>query len=78
MTRAQKVAWLVAHVQDGVREGDLNAIDEQARTSRTWGSPAHREARDRRERIYDAACAAYAAMSDAALDEALAVAQARS
>jgi hypothetical protein len=69
------VALLVARLQDAARTEDLDRIDANARITHTWGSSSHRQARDRREREYDASCAAYERLSETALDEALAASE---
>ena len=69
-TRAQKVNWLLQQGPDDARRLDLDRIDEQARTTHTWGSSEHRNARDQRERAYDAQRTSFEKLSDQQLDDA--------
>jgi len=72
MTRERKVELLLRRVDDDARRMDLDRIDERARATNTWGSSEHRQARDKRERDYDATRKAYEKLSDEQLDRALA------
>lgn len=69
--REQKIRFLMEHFQEDERRSDLDRIDADARTLRTWGTAAHRKARDQREQAYEAWQKAYERMSDAQLDDAL-------
>lgn len=53
MNRSQKVALLLSRGADDERRLALDALDDSARRSSTWGSKEHRDARDRVEKIYD-------------------------
>lgn len=72
LTRDRKVQLLMQHLQEEPRQDDLNRIDADARSSRTWGTSEHRRAREQREQAYEASRTTYLAMSDAQLDSALA------
>jgi hypothetical protein len=74
-SRERKIAQLLQQGDDDARRMDLDRIDEEARSTNTWGSPEHRQARDRRERSYDATRTAYEKLSEEQLDRALAAAQ---
>jgi hypothetical protein len=63
---------LAARDLDSGRSTDLDVIDEAARENGSWGSVPHREARDRREREYDAARAQLATLPDDVIESALA------
>ncbi len=73
LSRERKVNLLLEREADDARRIALDAIDEQARATHTWGSPEHRHARDQRERAYDAQRAAFEKMSDQQLDQALGI-----
>lgn len=53
MERTQKLSLLMNRAED-VRRLALDELDATARTTNTWGSPAHRSGRDRVERAFDA------------------------
>lgn len=53
MERTQKLAALMNRAED-VRRLALDELDATARTTNTWGSPAHRAGRDKVERAFDA------------------------
>jgi hypothetical protein len=72
MNRDQKVNKLLERDGDDARSEALNDIDARARENRTWGTPDHRQARERAERAHDAKRNSYQALSDAQLDSALA------
>jgi hypothetical protein len=71
LTRQQKVSLLAERMLDDVRSRDLNQIDEQARATNGWGSPAHRRSREVRERSYEQALGDYQKLSDQELDNRL-------
>lgn len=73
LTKDQKVNLLLQRTADETRRLDLDGIDEHARSTHTWGSGEHRQARDRRERAYDAERTAVEKLSSDELDDALAV-----
>ena len=72
MNRTQKVNALLARDADDTRRLALDVLDAEARTSSTWGSKEHREARDRVEKTYDDTRHRYEAFSEDQLDHELA------
>jgi|BarGraNGADG00212_1021973.scaffolds.fasta_scaffold442275_1 hypothetical protein len=68
MNRDEKITALVAHADDGVRRPALNGIDEDARRTSTFGSKAHRAARDEVEAQHAHARRSYEGLSEAQLD----------
>jgi hypothetical protein len=73
MTRTQKVAALLARQADDTRRFALDAIDDGARRSNTFGSKQHRAARDEVEGAYESARLRYEKLSDEQLDQELTV-----
>lgn len=71
-TRAQKIKALLERGPDDTRRLALDRADVLARTTSTFGSKEHRETRDRVERAHDDARRVCEALSDEALDAALA------
>lgn len=71
MIRSPKVELLLQRVDDA-RRMDLDRIDEHARATNTWGSTEHRQARNSRERDYEASLKSFDKLSEEQLDRALA------
>jgi hypothetical protein len=57
---------------DDVRRLALDELDAIARRTSTWGTPAHRTARDKVEREFDAEALRFERLEEAALDTELA------
>jgi hypothetical protein len=57
---------------DDIRRLALDELDAVARRTNTWGSQAHRSARDKVEREYDAEALRFERLEDDALDSELA------
>ena len=57
---------------DDVRRLALDALDDRARKTNTWGSQGHRSARDGVEREYDQQALRFERLDDAALNTELA------
>lgn len=72
MNRTQKVDALLARGADDIRRLALDALDDSARASSTWGSKEHRDARDRVEKTYDETRRGYEALPEDQLDSELA------
>lgn len=72
MTRDEKINRLLQRGADDARRLALDDIDAAARTSNTWGSTEHRQARDKTERTYEAERRSFEKLSDDELDRALA------
>jgi transcription initiation factor TFIIIB Brf1 subunit/transcription initiation factor TFIIB len=71
MSRERKVAHLLERLDGDSRRLDLDRIDARARSTNSWGSGEHRQARDKREQQYEATRATYEKLSDEQLDQAL-------
>ena len=71
MNRSQKVAALLSRSADDERRLALDALDESARRSSTWGSKEHRDARDRVEKIHDEARRRFEGLPEDQLDREL-------
>lgn len=72
MNRDQKINLLMERGDEDVRRLALDVIDLEARTTSTFGSKAHRTARDAVEAKYNEARRAFEAYSEAQLDAAVA------
>ncbi len=70
MVRAGKLRLLLLRADDA-RRMDMDRIDEHARTTNTWGSNEHRQARDSRERDFEATLKSFDKLSDDQLDRAI-------
>jgi hypothetical protein len=75
LVRACKADILVTRLEDESRRLDLDRIDEEARRTNTWGSRAHRQFREARERLYEESRAKYAGLPEETLDELLAASE---
>ncbi|MGK2964497.1 MAG: hypothetical protein ACSLFM_02710 [Tepidiformaceae bacterium] len=64
MTRARDLAELLAEKADDARRLALDELDREARESSTFGSKAHRAAREAVERTWDAERDRFNTMSD--------------
>ncbi len=71
MTRDEKINRLLSRAADDTRRLDLDRIDATARTTNTWGTGEHRQARNKAESTYDAQRTNFEKLSDAQLDSAL-------
>lgn len=72
MTQSQKVNVLLARKADDIRRHALDELDQSARDTNTWGSPKHREGRDRVEKVHDDARRALEKLPEEQLDKLLA------
>ena len=72
MNRSQKVAVLLSRGADDERRLALDALDDSARRSSTWGSKEHRDARDRVEKHYEDIKRQLEGLNDDQLDRQLA------
>lgn len=72
MNREEMISALLARADDDVRRPALDAIDGDARSTNTFGSKAHRAARDQVEAQHDDARRAIERLSDVQLDAAIA------
>jgi len=72
MNRNQTINVLLARRADDVRRLALDDADQRARETSTFGSQAHRGARDRIEKQHDDQRRALEGLSDEQLEQALA------
>ncbi|OAI44291.1 hypothetical protein AYO38_09835 [bacterium SCGC AG-212-C10] len=68
MTREQMIARAMAHGPDETRRLALDKIDENARSTSTWGAADHRKARDKVEQTYTEERTAMDRLSDEQLE----------
>jgi len=66
--RDTHIAALLERDAEDKRRLGLDAADDNARQTNTWGTTDHRRTRDSIERTYDEARRAFERMSDAELD----------
>lgn len=71
MNRDDKISALIAQDDDDVRRPALNGIDEDARRTSTFGSKAHRAAREQIEALHLDIRRSYQGLSEAQLDAAM-------
>ncbi len=71
MDRQKKIEALMNREAEDRRRLALDELDAEARRTNTFGSSAHRSARDRVEAGYDSARVAFERLSEAELDQAL-------
>jgi hypothetical protein len=72
MDRQKKIESLMAREAEDRRRLALDELDAEARRTNTFGSAAHRSARDRVEAGYDSTRVGFERLSEAELDQALA------
>lgn len=71
MNRDEKISVLIAQDDDDIRRPALNGIDEDARRTSTFGSKAHRAAREEIEARHVDTRRSYLGLSEAQLDAAI-------
>ena len=75
MTREQKINTLLERADDDVRRPALDVIDADARGTNTFGSKAHRAARDKVEAQHSDARKTLETLTETQLDTAIGSAQ---